>query len=271
MTDTMTTRVETITPEWAAKILAAHDPNRNLRPAHVSRLARAIKDGQWMLTHQGVAFDREGRLLDGQHRLAAVVLAGKPVLMNVTTDADPASFAAVDSGLKRSAADVLHLAGFTGGHQLAAAARLHNQIRVNPSARTLTSAYSLDNSAIPDYVAAHPALLPSHSDARRCSHTRIPISNLTAALTLIRETTGDAYALASFVDRIADGAGLAPGDPRLTLREAALRSRGSGGRRGVGAVEQAAYVIKAWNAYRTGRVLPSLRWRANESFPTVSA
>lgn len=58
-----------VTPEMAAKWLEGNVLNRPLKQAHVDRLAREMAAGRWRLTHQGIAFDVSGCLIDGQHRL----------------------------------------------------------------------------------------------------------------------------------------------------------------------------------------------------------
>jgi hypothetical protein len=39
-----------------------------------------------MVTHQGIAFDTQGVLVDGQHRLAAIIEADRPVELTVFTE-----------------------------------------------------------------------------------------------------------------------------------------------------------------------------------------
>jgi hypothetical protein len=59
------------------------------------------------VTHQDIAFDSNGVLVDGQHRLAAIIEADLPVEMTVFTDVEPDNFDVLDTGEKRNAADVL--------------------------------------------------------------------------------------------------------------------------------------------------------------------
>lgn len=82
----MKTTIKIITPEWAAEILERHNPkNRNLSLPTIEAYCTDMKNGRWLLTHQGIAFDVSGNLVDGQHRLAAIVRYGKPIEMMVTT------------------------------------------------------------------------------------------------------------------------------------------------------------------------------------------
>lgn len=59
-----------------------------------------------------VGFDSTGRLVNGQHRLSAVVRAETPARFLVATGLDPSVFAVLDGGKVRNGADVLHIRGF---------------------------------------------------------------------------------------------------------------------------------------------------------------
>lgn len=66
--------------QWLKK---NHDANRVISPGTVASLAQDMRSGNWKVTHQGICFDGEGRLIDGQHRLQAVVESGVTVKMLV--------------------------------------------------------------------------------------------------------------------------------------------------------------------------------------------
>ena len=80
----MKTEIKTVTPEMAQAYLTRNTRNRKLRQSVVDRYAGDMASGKWQLTHQGLAFNCDGTLLDGQHRLAAIVKAGVPVTMMMT-------------------------------------------------------------------------------------------------------------------------------------------------------------------------------------------
>ena len=101
-----------ITPETATKWLATNaDFQRKLRQTVVDRYARDMLNGAWNLTHQGIAFDTKGRLIDGQHRLAAIAKAGVSVKMTVVLDTPSGAYDHVDIGFGRTTADVLKAQG----------------------------------------------------------------------------------------------------------------------------------------------------------------
>ena len=104
----MKTEIVNVTPDLASEWLDRNQGNRNLRMSRVAAMAEDMRAGTWQLTHQGIAFDEDGNLLDGQHRLAAVVKSGETVQMMVTTGLKRGEVMAVlDSGLVRAAEDSL--------------------------------------------------------------------------------------------------------------------------------------------------------------------
>lgn len=101
----ITARVETITPEKAARWLELNEGNRNIVPAHVKRLAKDMARGVFATTNETVAFDLSGRLIDGQHRLTAIVESGKAVQMIVVRNLPEDARLWVDQGRKRTLSD----------------------------------------------------------------------------------------------------------------------------------------------------------------------
>lgn len=103
--------VETLmTPEMARALLLRNpSTNRRLMKGLVAKYAGTIRRGKWMLTHQGVALTKNGTLLDGQHRLTAIVLTGVTAPMLVVHDCEEQTYAAVDQGKVRKMHEVTHL------------------------------------------------------------------------------------------------------------------------------------------------------------------
>lgn len=94
--------IELITPEKAAAWLANNAGNRPLRERRAAAYAKAIDDGKWVLTPDPIALGKRGRLLNGQHRLRAIMMASTPVRMAVAYDVPDEAFAVMDAGLPRA-------------------------------------------------------------------------------------------------------------------------------------------------------------------------
>ena len=107
-------RILDITPSMAFGWLEGNTHNRPLRQVHVQRLARDMKAGRWRLTHQGIAFDTTGLLIDGQHRLCAVIEADMTVKMRVFFNEPPENRHALDIGERRSNLHVMTITGQVG-------------------------------------------------------------------------------------------------------------------------------------------------------------
>lgn len=67
-----------------------------------------MASGEWRLTHQGLAIGEDGTLLDGQHRLLALIKSQTSLQMNVTVNVPKASYPYFDLGIKRGLEDALH-------------------------------------------------------------------------------------------------------------------------------------------------------------------
>lgn len=116
----MTVRVRfeflAITPEQARAWLVGNNAgNRELRETTRDAYARDMRNGDWRLNHQGIAFNDADELIDGQHRLAGIVESGLTVTMLVShgwpraTTQRTKLMDTVDRGAARSIADVLGL------------------------------------------------------------------------------------------------------------------------------------------------------------------
>jgi len=101
-----------LTPAVAAEMLKANLHNRKISQLVVERYVNEINNDAWMLTAQGIGFDRDGILNDGQHRLAAIVASRKTVPILFVYGLAPKSQEKVDRQRKRTLYDVFSLAGY---------------------------------------------------------------------------------------------------------------------------------------------------------------
>ena len=104
---------EDVTPAMAADYLKRNTHNRPLNKKRVDEYAEAMSNDQWHLSHQGIGFSAAGDLIDGQHRLHAVVKSGKTVRMQVTMGLTREAQLVIDTGRARSVAQNVGLMGKT--------------------------------------------------------------------------------------------------------------------------------------------------------------
>jgi len=104
----------TVTPEDAAQLLEANGSNRPLNEQHVKRISRQITDGKWRFNGDTIKISSTNDILDGQHRLWAIIEAKIPVETIVVRGIEPDAFSTIDTIRKpRSGSDVLALIGVT--------------------------------------------------------------------------------------------------------------------------------------------------------------
>lgn len=105
----MQSQTQIITPAIAAAYLELNVNNRPLRKRSVLAFSGAMTRGEWMLTPQGIAISSEGRLIDGQHRLMAVVMSKQTIPMTVWHNVPNDVFSVYDRGTPRTMSDTTNL------------------------------------------------------------------------------------------------------------------------------------------------------------------
>lgn len=101
--------LEEITPARAKELLALGGANRNISQRWVRSLATEIGRGLWFLDGNTIRISNENKLLDGQHRLSAIVLAEKPVLSFVAYGISSQAMKNIDRGRARTIADLFKI------------------------------------------------------------------------------------------------------------------------------------------------------------------
>lgn len=88
--------VEIITPAEAQAYLDNNAKHRPIKEKKVAEYMAEMQNGQWRLNGKTICFDTTGRLLNGQHRLSAVVRSGVPLTTVVVRGLDPSLVPAKD-------------------------------------------------------------------------------------------------------------------------------------------------------------------------------
>lgn len=96
---------EIITPETARKMLVKNLPyNRKVSKTTVELYARDMIEGRWSEDSPfPIIISSKGYLMDGQHRLLAVIQAGIPITFYVARNVSEETFEYIDNGKKREA------------------------------------------------------------------------------------------------------------------------------------------------------------------------
>jgi len=262
--------IELIDPATATSYLQANTRNRHLQTKYVNRLAGAMERGEWQFNADPIRFSDTGVLLDGQHRLAAVVQSEMTVPMLVVRGLVDESQTTMDTGNKRTFAHFLSMAGETNVYALAAA------VRWTWVYETQDGNLSTRSNAVPTVqqlmqtLEQHPGLRDSVRTARSVRKQVRSSQGLLAALHHIFESV-DADDANDFFDRLRTGEQLPEGSPILILRKALITDSLKPST--TPPDYHAAWIIKSFNAYRLGRDIRSIIWRKGgasaEPFPRI--
>jgi len=110
------TTLEQVSPEIATDYLSTSNGNRRISPGRVDAYARDMQMRRWYIG-ETIKFDNDGSLIDGHHRLNAVIAYGSSVPMLVTRGLPPESIRGIDLGQARNAAQISKFMGEVFGRQ----------------------------------------------------------------------------------------------------------------------------------------------------------
>lgn len=256
-----------ITPKIALEMLERNTRNRTLNAAQVEWLAGELKAGRGVFDGSPIRFDANGVLLDGQHRLRAVVEAGSSlrtiVLGNLATEA----MATIDTGRSRSLADVMAIEGNKNTAQLAALTRMVNAWNDKTGFDGTAYSMKVSNALGLEVANRFPEIADSvtwfgkHKGAEARMYVPVALMFCHWVLRRFGGETGEVWLTACVYGNKLDEA-----DSRVVLRRSLLGSIGT--TRGQKAkMAQIAMTIKAWNCHLTGKKMQLASYRTVDSFP----
>lgn len=102
-----TVSIEAIDPEKAGNLLRFNSKNRNVKDSRIRQYSEDMKGDDWMFNGQSIVFDKNGELVDGQHRLKAIIVSQRTLPFVVVRGVTPMSNVTLDTGATRSLKDSL--------------------------------------------------------------------------------------------------------------------------------------------------------------------
>lgn len=252
-----------ITPEIATDWLETRGNNRKVGQSIVDTYARDMKDGRWVFNGAPIQFDEEGKLLNGQHRLWAVIESGCSIDTVVQWNIPRSSQATIDAGHKWQLKDLLYMDGEKNTALLQAALRWVWRDEIG----SILSSRGMSNSQAQEVLSRHPGIRRSVDFTATVRSALAPAAAAFLHYKIVENDPGKAD---EFFHRLSDGVGLTEFNPIYRLRERLLSYHGKGR---MHSSEALAISIVAWNAFRAGREIRALVWKgsgaAAQPFPTI--
>lgn len=260
--------VEKLTPEMAEELLSRNTHNRTVKRKNIEKIARAITNGEWKLNGEAIKISTTGTILDGQHRLLAVIETGATIETLIITGLAPDTQETMDTGSQRSAADALKLRGEPNNTTLAAIAKRIIVMNGSGMRAATSNSYVVTTAEIVNLVERVPGLREIARQANSL-RSKVGMTGSLAGLLMYLFYEIDRDDAEYFFDRLSSGEMLQSGDPIYELRKQLASIKVERGQKSQTYI--AAIAIKAWNKFRDGEKVGLLRFAAGganpETFP----
>jgi hypothetical protein len=260
-----------ITPNVAKGLLEKNTHNRPVRPATVLRYKNDMMEGRWKEdTAELIKISNTDVILDGQHRLLAVVAANKPIHFHVAKNLNDEIFDVLDTGSVRSASDVFKIDSIKNGGALPSI--ISNYCVLKNGRQSVQGTHANDrmtNSELREFYYEKEKfwqMVANKSQSWYLSYAKIMSKSMIGGLYALFYDISPKDAEA-FFEELCTGGGVT----NFTIKT--LRDKLMADRVGTKKLPQGiknAMVIKTWNAYRKSTVLRVLKFDSDtESFPTA--
>ena len=236
-----------LTPELADILLRRNTGNRNIRKTKLNQYISDVTNDRWQLNGETIQISREGELNNGQHRCSAVIAAHKSIRTFMTFGVTRESRTTVDVGATRTPGDHLSVQGYKNSTVLAGITRFVLAYEASGENRDLSFSNRITGAAINERVAEDPLVIEAssfyagHSKLKRFA----PASVIGFAYYMMAKR--DREAAKDFMEQIANGTGLEPGDAAHVVRETLMN------RTQLSRERKAEVFLRGWNAHRTGK------------------
>lgn len=257
---TVIARFVLITVEVAKAMLSTMVGNRNMRKRAVQKYAADMVGGLWEDNGEPIHVV-DGRLVNGQHRLNAVIASGVPIeLLVVYTE----SHDRIDTGMKRTPGDFLM--DIDNGKDVAAAAAwvLRYEATTPGNRIAIHDAVEARHTMAQDRARSDERLQLSVSFCKTDAFSGWLPCSIASFVHYMGGCT-DQVKADEFIMQLKTGAGLSKGDAAYALRATLLSPRSQKAKPHRDVI--AALTAKAWLHHEVGTKCGVLRYSSTEPFP----
>ena len=266
-----------ISPTIAEAMLKLNiDNNRPISISVVNQYTIDMIAQKWIATADTIKFDVQGRLIDGQHRLHAIVKSGMTVDIWVATEIEETAVRYIDTGRKRSANDLLHMQGIAGGYAMEVSSVSRKIINWERDATAVLSNFgngggiklrgSISNSQILEYCEKNPAVV-DFAIFGKALYSKTPVKLFSAAdlgflYWLLSQK--DPIAAKDFLEKLCLKDNVPADSPIACLYNRLLSSKTS-----LTPVLKLKLTFQAWNLWRQNKKISALKVAHLEEMPVL--
>ena len=252
----------------AEDLLSHNTHNRNPSMGAVARYTAAMIADEWKMNGETIKISKSGEILDGQHRLMAIVRSGKTIQALVCYDVPASVVDTIDIGKKRSFSNWLQIQGEINTATLSSAL----------AGITLYEKYFSKNQFIEQKKGSSFAQLESTLEAHPSLRKSVSLVNgnwnrnglfnpslLSVAHYLFSKASPDDAE--EFFSKLISGAGLTENSPILAMRNAGLRWKNF--KSSPPLYETLGCMIHAWNAFLKRENKKMVRFSDSDPYPKI--
>jgi hypothetical protein len=111
-------KIKLVTPAIAKELLRTNKSNRVIQTGRVESYKRQMLEGLWKFNGETISISKDGMLLNGQHRLLAIIASGVSIQMIIVEGIDADAFSTIDQGMTRSAGQIFSMAGIKNANSM---------------------------------------------------------------------------------------------------------------------------------------------------------
>ena len=265
----MKIKTELITPKRAENYLKNNLSNRKIRDKIVDNYARQMNKNLWRENiGDTIKISKIGMLLDGQHRLKALIKSGKSFIFNIAFDVDNDAFQFIDTGTPRHAGDILFINNIKNANLVSKIIRTYNGLK-NDHVSVDWGKYKYSNAEILDLYNNESVL---YDEAAKLGmryylifNKIIPPSVISSYYLFFRDLRPDKVDL--FFEKLCKGIEITSNkDPILILRNKLMENK-LNYRLKLTNEMKFTFFIKTWNNFIKGKNMSLLRFYPNERRP----
>lgn len=251
---------KTISPDEAKKILSNMKKNRPVSKDTINRYANDMQNGLWISrTGETIKLNTLGELIDGQHRLLAVIKSGKKICFTFAEKCEDEVFSVIDNGRLRSIANVLQMAGGKNTTLLGSAIALI--LRFNDDCFFSTSKKSYSNAELLLYYENHKEIHHYSNEINAMRTNKNSIKGLSNSILLSLYYLCDDHKQKDFYkycEGLFFGNNLSKKDPRLVVRNAIFNNKLNTISGNAHQYEMKYIIVNAWNRFIVGNPMTKI-------------
>jgi len=248
-----------ITPSLAKELLQSNTKNRKIKIPVVKKYANEITSNRWRTnTAEVIKISKTNVILDGQHRLHAIVMADKGINMHVVNNLEDDVFDVLDTGSARTAFDVFHINGSKYASVLPGIIQNFKLLERGMGLQSQTY-NKLTSSQLLELYELNPAywnIIAGMTMKWYAGFSKILKPAIIGGLYSIFLKVSDCSDAEKFMDELCHGKEFT-NDTIIWLRKKLIEDKISKSK--LPQTVKIALIIKAWNLYRQGKQVKSLK------------